>query len=86
MRNKESWLRVLREADKAMMRDNLTEYEIPVETVHMAGVDGGYPTIKSQEDVAAQFNLVLDFGPSWIEKCTEPPPIKPMCKLRRRNK
>lgn len=82
MRKKVSWLRMLQDIDEAMNRNNLSEYEVPVEQVRLAQIDGGYPTLKSQEDVAEKFNLQLDFGPGMIDGAA-PPPIRPMCKVRR---
>jgi len=83
MRKKVSWMRILQDADEAMSRDDLTEYEVPVEVVNEAGIDGGYPTMRSMDEVAERFNLLVDFGYSWRDG-SEPPPVKPMCKLRRR--
>lgn len=81
MRKKVSWLRTLQDVDEAMNAGGLTEYEVPVETIWQAQVDGGYPTTQSMDEVAARFNLQVE----WIRmaKPDEVPSASPKVKIRR---
>lgn len=83
MRRKVSWLRTLQDVDEAMHAGNLAEYEVSVETVRQAQIDGGYPTLQSMDEVAQKFGLICDFGLRMAIIDDGPPPIKPMCKFRR---
>lgn len=61
VRKKVSWLRMLQDIDETMNTAGLTEYQVPVETTWEAQVDGGYPTMESMDDVAARFNLQVEW-------------------------